>query len=60
MANEELQRAFDAMVDRSPEIRSHLESTIPALEAKALEAGQMIAEDFAQWKEQQGDAEGRP
>ncbi len=60
LALEELQRAFDAMVDRSPEIRSHLESTIPALEAKAFEAGQMIVEDFAHWKEQQGDPGERP
>ncbi len=60
LALEELQRVFGAMIDRSSEIRNHLESTIPALEAKALEAGQMISEDFAHWKDQQGDPEGKP
>lgn len=57
---EELQRVFDVMVDRKSEIRTHLESTIPSIEVKALEAGQLIAETFAQWKERQSDPGERP
>ncbi len=47
MELEELQRAFDLVVDRSAEIRRHLASMIPAIQEKALEAGRLIAEDFA-------------
>lgn len=57
---ERLQHVFDAIFDRKSEIRTHLESNIPALEAKALEAGQMIADSFDQWKGHHRDRGERP
>ena len=60
LALEELQTVFDAMVGRKSEIRNRLGSTIPSLEVKALEAGQLIADNFAQWEEQQGNPGPRP
>jgi len=53
-----LKGAFDRLVDRGPEIRRHLGSTIPVFEAKALEAGRLIAEDFARRRDRQSEREG--
>ena len=58
LAPDALQRAFDDMVDRGPEIRDHLQSAMGGIEAQALEGGLLIAEVFAGWECPRGDAGG--
>jgi len=58
LALDELRRAFDDIVDRGPEIRDQLCSTMREIQAEALEAGRLIGEAFIGWKDQQDDAGG--
>ncbi len=55
LAPDELRRVYDAMVDRGPEIRDHLESTMRGIEAEALEGGRLIADVYAGSRGPQGD-----
>ena len=44
---EDLQRAFDALIERAPMIRDRLRSVLPEIREKAYEAGWLIGEIFA-------------
>ncbi len=46
----ELQRAFDGVCEGRDEIRRRLEAAIPELEAGALEAGELIAKTYVDWR----------
>jgi colanic acid/amylovoran biosynthesis protein len=50
----ELQRLFDAVVERQAEIREQLARAIPELEARALEGGRLVADAFLEWQAGRG------